>query len=120
MREAEKMNIAKTVVSINSETIGRGDDELGATLMRSFLYTLIDEENRPWRIIFINGGVKLTAEGSPFIDVLNAMIDEGTEVLSCGTSLDYFALKEKVRAGKVSNMAEIVSSFSDATKVVKP
>ena len=114
------MNTEKTVVYINNETIGRGSDELGAILMRSFLYTSKDQEKKLWRIIFINSGVKLVTEGSPYIDVLNEIINTGTEILSCGTCLDYFKLKDKVRAGKVSNMTEIVSSLSEATKVVKP
>ncbi|HBA55046.1 MAG TPA: sulfurtransferase-like selenium metabolism protein YedF, partial [Syntrophorhabdus aromaticivorans] len=42
------------------------------------------------------------------------------DVVSCGTCLDYFQIKDKVRAGRISNMYEIASSFLEATNVIKP
>ena len=110
----------KLLVFIDGETVGRGSEELGRILMRSFLITLKELNPLPWRIIFINGGVKLAAEESPYLDPLNSLLTLGVEILCCGTCLDYYKLKEKLRVGRVSNMFEIASSFLEATNVIKP
>lgn len=108
------------VVYLSSETIGRGDDELGKLLMRSFIQSLRDTPPLPKRIIFLNSGVKLATEGSLVLDALRSFADEGVEILSCGTCLDYFRLKDKLRVGKVTNMFEIISCLQNSEKVVQP
>jgi len=110
----------KVVVLVDGATVGRGDDLLGAVLMKSFLHTLKEIEPRPWRLIFINAGVKLAVEGSDLLSVLSELESLGIEILSCGTCLDFFKLKEKLRAGKVTNMYDIVSSVVAATNVIRP
>jgi selenium metabolism protein YedF len=110
----------KVVVFIDSETLGQGDDGLGSILMKSFILTLREIEPLPWRIIFMNGGVKLASEGSALLPYLGELGERGVEILSCGTCLDFFSLKEKLRSGRISNMFEIISSFTEATKVLKP
>lgn len=110
----------KIVVLIDGATVGRGDDLLGAVLMKSFLHTLKEIEPFPWRLIFLNAGVKLAAEGSDLLGVLGDLESLGIEILSCGTCLDFFKLKEKLAAGKVTNMFEILSSLVTATNVIRP
>lgn len=111
---------AKTLVYIDGETMGRGSEELGKILMRSFLNTLKELEVRPWRVIFLNSGVKLVVMDSEYIDIIKDIEKSGIEIVSCGTCLDYFHLKEKVGAGRISNMFEIMSSFNEATNVIRP
>lgn len=108
------------VVLIDGETVGRGDDDLGRILMGSFLHTLFASDPPPWRIILLNGGVKLASQGSEFVGALTELSGRGVEILSCGTCLDFFHLKEKLQAGRISNMGEIVASLVSATKVLKP
>jgi selenium metabolism protein YedF len=110
----------KLLVFIDGETVGRGSEELGAILMRSFLFTLKELSPLPWRIIFINSGVKLATDGSPYLDILNELIVLGADIISCGTCLDYYRIKDKLMVGRISNMYEIESSFLDATSVIKP
>jgi selenium metabolism protein YedF len=110
----------RAVVYINAETMGRGDDVLGAILMKSFFFALKELKPLPWKIIFINSGVKLPSEGSDCLSALHELESLGVEIMSCGTCLDFFHLKEKLRAGRVSNMFEIVSSLADAAQVLKP
>ncbi len=110
----------KVLVLIDGATVGRGDDLLGAVLMKSFLHTLKEIEPRPWRLIFINAGVKLAAEGSDLLNVLKELEGLGVEILSCGTCLDFFTLKEKLIAGRVTNMYDIVTSLVSATNVIRP
>ena len=51
----------KILVFITTETIGRGDDGLGTKLMATFLSTLPEMGDALWRVILLNGGVKLAA-----------------------------------------------------------
>lgn len=108
------------VVLVASDELGRGSPELGRVLIRSLIKTLSNTERKPERMIFVNGGVRLTADGSDLIDDLKAMEESGVELLSCGTCLDYFDLKEKLRAGRASNMQEIVETLTDADRVLRP
>lgn len=110
----------KLLVLINSETLGGGSDELGRILMRSFLATLKDLDEKPWRIIFINSGVKLVVETSECLNILKQLEGLTVEILSCGTCLDYFQLTDNVVAGRVTNMYDVVSSFLQATHVISP
>ena len=106
------------VVFVRADTIGRGDDNLGQILIKSFLPTLAEVAGKPRTLIFMNSGVKLTVEGSPVLDALRQLEQAGIELLVCGTCLDYFNLKEKVAVGKVSNMFEITERLLGAKSVV--
>jgi tRNA 2-thiouridine synthesizing protein A len=107
-------------VLISSERLGRGADELGAILMRSFIKTLVEVTPLPETAVFINGGVRLTTRGSELITDLEGLADAGVDILSCGTCLDYFNLKEQLRVGRASNMLEIISRLSAAGVVIRP
>lgn len=102
---------AGTVMLITSATLGRGSEELGALLMRSFIFTLKEKETPPGRLLFLNGGVKLTVEGSPVLEELQEMAEQGVEIYSCGTCLDYYQLKDKLKVGQVTNMYDTVDTL---------
>ncbi len=68
----------------------------------------------------MNSGVFLTTEGSDLLEDLRGLAHEGIEILSCGTCLDYYKLKEKLEIGTVSNMFEIVALMADADRVLRP
>jgi selenium metabolism protein YedF len=110
----------KIVVLVDGATVGRGDDLLGSVLMKSFLHTLKEIEPRPSTLIFLNAGVKLASEGSDSVAVLKELEGSGVEILSCGTCLDFFKLKDKLAVGRVTNMYDIVSSLASATSVLRP
>lgn len=108
-----------TSVFIGKACVGEGDEKLGAQLMKMFLYTLSQGTDIPASVLFMNGGVKLPALGEPqVIESLNALIERGAEVLVCGACLDFYGLKEQLKAGTVSNMYEIVSRMQSAAKVI--
>ncbi|MGI6209643.1 MAG: sulfurtransferase-like selenium metabolism protein YedF [Anaerolineae bacterium] len=109
----------ETVIFLASDTIGTGDRDLGALLMRTFIYTLTEIEPKPDRIICMNTGVRLAVQGSPVLDDLRALADCGVEILLCGTCLDYLGLKDQVEVGTVSNMYSLVDIMLSASKVVR-
>ena len=107
------------VFFIDSDSMGRGSEELGGVLIRAFLHTLGEADVKPQKMILVNSGVKLACEGSPALEDLQTVASQGVEILACGTCLNYFELKEKLRAGRVSNMYEILDALTRAGKTVK-
>jgi selenium metabolism protein YedF len=110
--------VGPTVVFVPSDGVGRGDDELGGILIRSFLHTLNEVEPLPSTVIFINTGVKLTVEGSPVLEDLQLLEQRGVNILACGTCLGYFELKEKLAVGEISNMYTIAETLLSAENLV--
>jgi selenium metabolism protein YedF len=110
----------KVVVYINSHLLGIGDEVLGSFLMKAFLKTLFDLERRPDRLILINSGVQLASEDSEVLETFKALSEKGTEIVSCGTCIDFYGLKEKVRVGAISNMYDIIQSLLEADRVIRP
>jgi len=108
----------KIVILITSDTIGRGSDELGGILMRAFMHTFLEVEPKPEKIILMNSGIKLAVNGSPVVEDLKALSDNGVEVLVCGTCLNYFGLTDNLAAGQISNAYSIAESLLQADKVV--
>lgn len=106
------------VLALSSNTMGRGDDELGSVLIRSHLHTLGDVTPRPDVVILFNTAVMLATEGSPVLEDLQALADAGTQIILCGTCLGHFGLKEKVAVGEISNMFAITETLMRAGKVV--
>lgn len=92
---------------ITSDEMGRGSSELGQLLMKNLIYTLTQTEKKPDVLIFLNSGVKLCVEGSKVLDDLDALTNHGTNILVCGTCLDYYNVKDKLSAGQISNMYDI-------------
>ena len=56
---------AGTVWLITQDTLGHGNKELGAVLMKSFFFTLT-EQPLPLKVLFLNSGVLLTVDDSRF------------------------------------------------------
>ena len=97
-----------------------GNDELGGALMKAFVFALSPQEPLPATILCYNGGVKLTCEGSESLEDLKSMAARGVEIMSCGTCLNFYDLKEKLAVGEVTNMYVIVEKMSGADRVVRP
>ena len=109
-----------TVVVISSPCMGTGSDELGAALMKSFIFALTQQDTLPKSILFYNGGAKLTTEGSASLEDLKSLEAQGVEILTCGTCLNFFGLGDKLQVGGVTNMYDIVEKMSSAGRVVRP
>lgn len=103
---------------ITSDKLGKGSEDLGRILMKSFLFTLSETKPYPDFLIFLNSGVKLTTEGSESIEDLIKLKEGSVEIVSCGTCLDFFEIKSKLQVGSVSNMYDIVDMISNSTNTV--
>jgi selenium metabolism protein YedF len=111
---------ADLAVVLSHDRMGRGDDELGQVLMRSFLHTLAEMDEIPARVALYNTGVKLAVEGSDVIDDLRALQGRGVDIMVCGTCLNYFNLTDRLAAGRVSNMYDIAACMTTAARLVAP
>lgn len=63
-------------------------------------------------------GSDTTVEGSPSLEDLRELESRGTEILTCGTCLDYYGLKEKLAVGSVTNMYRIAEILTQADRLV--
>lgn len=105
-------------ILVKSEHFGQGDDELGALLMKSFFYTLTEMGPELKHLVFMNGGVHLTTEGSPVLEHLQFLEQKGVQILSCGTCLDFFGKKDALLVGQVTNMFTATEIMTNAEKTL--
>lgn len=109
-----------TLVVISSNTMGEGNPELGKTLLKGFIYALVQQDELPDQMLFYNGGAYLTCEGSPSLEDLKSLEEQGVEIRTCGTCLNFYGLTEKLQVGEVTNMYDIVERMSKADRIIKP
>lgn len=95
-------------IIFTKDYLGEGDKKLGEILIKSFIHTLNESDKLPETIFFVNRGVYLTTTDSFVIEDLKSLECKGVEILSCGTCLDYYNLKEKLAAGKIGNMYRLI------------
>lgn len=110
----------KTLVLLTTETLGRGDDALGAKLMNNFLASHTELGDSLWRIILLNGAVKLSARPGDALQHLQTLHRAGVSILVCGTCLMHYGLLEKKQVGETTNMMDVVSSMALAQKIIRP
>ncbi len=106
------------VVAIGGEAMGAGNDDLGRVLMKSFIYSLTELEPPPERLLFFNGGVKLTTEGSNALADLETLANKGAAIDSCGACLDFHGLTGKLKVGGVTNMFAIAGAMAKAGRLI--
>ncbi len=109
---------SRPVLFISTDQLGKGSSELGRLLIRNFIYTLTRRDEMPGAVVFMNAGVKLSIAGSPALEELRELENNGVEILVCGTCLDYYDLTDQHLVGQVSNMYDIADLLMDSERVV--
>jgi selenium metabolism protein YedF len=112
------MATANFVYCITSDKIGSQDQELGSRLMNTFFLKLVQAVKHPSHIILMERGVQLLLTDSLSLDAIKVLEEKGVQVLACQTCLDYYNIREKMAAGKVSNMPDILEAMHEAGKVI--
>lgn len=100
------------------DRIGEGEDALGNKLAGSFLETLWEMEERPSRIIFLNSGIHLCLKDSPHLEALKSLEKLGISILICGTCVEYYRKTDEIAIGEISNAYTILSTITQAGKVI--
>lgn len=118
--KSDEIKLKETIVVIDSDKMGDGDEEFSKTLLKGFIYALSSQDIPPAKILFYNTGVRLTIEGSASIEDLKVLEKAGAKIYSCGACLNNYGLTEKLSVGEVTNMYDIVSYLMEADLVIRP
>ena len=108
------------VVVLSSNQMGTGDAKLGEKLMKAFIFALTSQDEVPDKIICYNSGAYLTTEDPDTIRDLRSLEEAGATVMTCGTCLDFYGLKDKLQVGIISNMYDIVEAQMNAAVIIRP
>lgn len=123
-KEIESSHLPKLddnyLVAVDTNIMGRGSDELGSTLMKAFIYSLLEQDELPKTIIFYNSGVKLAVNDSDCLPDLKEMAEKGVEIYSCGACLNFYELTDSLGVGEITNMYRIVELMRSSSRIVKP
>lgn len=117
---APQQKHGKTVAVFAADHMGEGDEALGKVLIKAFVFALTQLDKLPDTLLFYNGGVHLTTEGSPVLEDLQKLKEAGVEIFSCGTCLKALNLEDKLQIGEVSNMYSIVEMQLEAAVILRP
>ena len=118
--QKDEISLKETVVVIDSDKMGDGDEEFSKTLLKGFIYAISSQDIPPAKIIFYNTGVKMTTKGSESIEDLKVLANAGAKIYSCGACLNNYGLSEKLLIGEVTNMYDIAGYLLNADLVVRP
>ena len=101
-------SMADKVIVLRSEYMGQGSDSLGQVILASFLRLLAESHEKPRAIFLYNGGVKLLTDESPVLALLQELAEKGIPIQACKTCVDSFGIRETMKAGELSTMAQFV------------
>lgn len=108
------------VVVLSANLMGSGDEKLGKALMKAFVFALTRQDVLPETIVCYNSGAYLTCVDSESLEDFRVLEAEGVNIMTCGTCLDFYGLKEKLAVGTVTNMYDIVETMENAKSVIRP
>ncbi len=109
--------MTSTLWYIRSDSLGV-DDTIGTRLIQSFFNSLPDKLTEPATFAFLNRGVFLTLDDSPVLESLRTLEAAGSRLLSCGTCLDFYQVKERLGVGEVGTMPLVQELMMAANKVI--
>lgn len=108
------------VVSIGSDKMGEGEDELRKILIKGFIYALTEAETLPKTVLLYNKGVLLASTFEDTVKDLKVLEERGVEILSCGTCANFYHVQDQIKVGTLTNMYTILERQMKAAKVIKP
>ena len=88
--------------------------------MKGFLFALTSQERKPSAVLVYNRGAFLTCSGSDSLEDIRKLEKSGVEILTCGTCLDFYGIKDQLAVGQVTNMYEITDKQMNAALIVRP
>jgi selenium metabolism protein YedF len=103
---------------ISSDKMGSQDPDLGKVLMRNFFLKIIDEEEYPTHILFVERGVLLLLPDFQGIEAMSILQSRGVKLLACQTCLDFYGIRDKLHVGELTNMSTIIHTLHEVDKVI--
>lgn len=108
----------RTVLLLGQDGMGTGDAELGQRVLATFLRKAQSIRGLS-AVLFFNSGVRLVAEGSPVLMELQLLHDNGVDLLPCATCIDHFGVRDRIRAGSISTMDDLIIEMDRADKLIR-
>jgi hypothetical protein len=115
---SETNAFASTVLMVTRDGFGSAEPALQHALMGKYLGLLLAGGIVPRAIGFVTEGVHLACEGSPVLEELRRLAERGCRLLVCTTCLEFYGLRDQVRAGTACSMPDILNAQMEATKVI--
>lgn len=109
--------MTSTLWFIRSDSLGV-DETIGRRLVQSFWNSLPSTLVEPGTFAFVNRGVFLALDDSPVLESLRALETAGSRIISCGTCLDFYEVKERLAVGQVGTMPLVQELMQAAAKVI--
>jgi hypothetical protein len=115
---AANSSLESTVILLTKEGMGNADAGLQKELLQKYLRLLDKNDTPPGAICFMTEAVKLIAEGSEFLEILQLLESKGVHLIICQTCLNYYGMADKVKVGIVGGMGDILAAQIKAAKVI--
>lgn len=94
-------------------------EPLNRKLITKYFSLLLESGELPAVICFYTDGVLLVTNGSPILEQLSRMEEQGVRLIICSTCLDEMGLtKESIKVGIVGGMPDIIEAQIKADKVI--
>jgi len=106
-----------TLWYIRADSLG-ADEAIGRRLVQSFWNNLPTKLPEPATFAFMNRGVFLALDDSPVLESLRELEAAGSRILSCGTCLDFYGVKDRLAVGEVGTMPLLQELMIAADKVI--
>jgi len=113
-----RINIIDAIIVVDSDSMGRGNEDLGKMLICAFFSQLVEQDTLPEKIIFYNHGALLTKQDSPIITYLEKLTAQQIEIIICGACVEFLGLKDKIKIGTISNMLTISGYLTKTNKII--
>ena len=69
-------------------------------------------------MLFFNSGAYLTCDGSESLYDIRDLEKRGTKILTCGTCLDFYGIRNRLGVGDVTNLYAIAEIITNEPNVV--
>lgn len=104
----------RNAVIVSRNGMGWGDEQLGLVLLRRYLRTDLEKDDRAERYVFYNGGVRAALLDEEVRGSLRELEARGSLVLLCGTCVEHYGLVDRLHFGKNACLGDVRESMSMA------
>ncbi|MHB1652008.1 MAG: hypothetical protein ACYCVD_05950 [Desulfitobacteriaceae bacterium] len=104
---------AEKMLIFNSEGIGGGEPGLSRKMMKGFIKMLVKQPVKPHTLFFLGDSIKLLVNGSPILEFLEELVQEGVEVLACRAAVEWYALEFELVVGKISSTGSLLQRMAE-------
>lgn len=98
----------KKVILLTSDQFGKGEKELGETVLETFFNLLKQQDDQPAAIFCMNRGVFALTDQSFASIHIKELAEKGVPVYACKTCVDYYQVAEKLTVGEISGMNHFI------------